>query len=220
MAAEEEAVLPLFEAVVDGDVAEAGRLLDEDGRLVEARVGRGNTLLHLAAGRGHVGMVRLLLERGADIEASTHLGVTPLHCSLFPSSNEGVLELMLDWGADASKTGPREATPLMMASSQGRTGAVKRLLRSLGGQELNAQMDSGATAFLAACYVGRADIARLLLLEGADHTIAQPSGFTAREAAESKGHEECVALIQVRTHMTALCPAESETRFLEFIFPY
>jgi ankyrin repeat protein len=219
MAAEAEAVEAFSEAVFNGDVAEVGRLLDQDGRLVEARVGRGNTPLLLAAARGHVDVVRLLLERGADSEASDDNGFTPLHFAVLSSSDEEVVELLLDWGADARKTAFRGTTALMMASGQG-TGAVKRLVRSLGGQGLNAQADSGVTAFFGACKMGRADIARLLLLEGADHTLAHHDGTTPRMAAESKGHEECVALIQVRTHMTGLCPAVSETRFSTFIFSH
>jgi ankyrin repeat protein len=188
----------IFRAVHDGVVAEVERLLDEDGRLVEAQRHEGCTPLLIAAGRGDVDVVRLLLGRGADIEASDEQGNTALHYALIPSSNEEVVEVLLDWGADASKTGFMGATPLMMALGQGQTGAVKRLLRSVGRQGLNAQADNGATAFWVACNKGHADIARLVLLEGADHTIAHRDGTTPLMAAEDEGHEECVALIQVR----------------------
>jgi ankyrin repeat protein len=200
MAAEEEVLLPLFEAVFDGDVAEVGRFLDEDGRLVEATAGPGCRPLLLAVTRGRVDMVRLLLGRGAEIEARNDKGFTPLHLAV-AYNHEEVVEVLLDWGADARTAAPHGPTPLMLAVLAS-TGAVKRLVRSLGRQGLNAQTDTGSTAFLVACGSGFADIARLLLLEGADHTIAQYSGTTARMEAESKGHEECVALIQVRTHMT------------------
>jgi ankyrin repeat protein len=206
--AAEEAVEAFFRAVDDGDVAEVGRLLDEDGRLVEARVRYGSTPLFVAARKGHVDVVRLLLGRGADIEASTH-GVTPLISALVPSSNEEVVEevveVLLDWGADANKAGPMGATPLMLAVGLKNMGAVKRLFRALGGQGLNAQMDTGGTAFWGASNMGQADIARLLLLEGADHTIAHHDGLTAQMRAESKGHEECVALIQVRMQSLEWC---------------
>jgi ankyrin repeat protein len=196
-AAEGKAIVAFFNALSDGDVAEVGKLLDEDGRLVEGRPGI--TPLLFAAGRGHVDVVRLLLERGADIEARNEQGGTALHYALLPSSNEGVLDVLLDWGADASRTGLRGVTPLILASGQGLTGAVKRLLRSLGGQGLNAQMDTGATALWGVCNMGHTNTARVLLLEGADHTIGDHDGITALMAAEAKGHEECVALIQVRT---------------------
>jgi ankyrin repeat protein len=199
MAAEAEAVVPFFEAVLLGVVAEVGRLLDEDGRLVEARVGPGCTPLLLAAGRGRVDVVRLLLERGADIKASDELGNSALHHAVLTSSNEEVVDVLLDWGVDASRAGPRGVTPLMLASSQGKTGAVARVLRALRGQGLNAQAETGATALWGACNMGHTDTAKVLLLEGADHTIGDHDGVTARMKAEDKGHEECVALIQVRT---------------------
>jgi ankyrin repeat protein len=197
--AAEEAMEAIFRAVHEGVVAEVERLLDEDDRLVEAR--ETLTPLFIAALRGHVDVVRLLLERGADSEASDDQGLTPLHYGVLSSRDEEVVDVLLDWGADANKTGSMGATPLILALGQGKTGAAKRLLRSVGRQGLNAQADNGATAFSGACNLGHTDIARLLLLEGADHTIPQHGGCTALMAAESKGHEECVALIQVRTHM-------------------
>jgi ankyrin repeat protein len=86
--AAEEAVDALFRAVYDGVVTEVGRLLDEDGRLVEARAGQGHTPLTVATGRGHVAVVRVLLERGADIEASDEEGTSALHYAVLSSRNE------------------------------------------------------------------------------------------------------------------------------------
>jgi hypothetical protein len=112
--------------------------------------------------------------------------------------------VLLDYGADPANADHRGITPLMLASTKEYMEAVKRLLWALGGQGLDAQTERGATAFWGACNAGDVDIARLLLLEGADHTIGDHDGVTARMQAESKGHEECVALIQVRTTWVAV----------------
>jgi ankyrin repeat protein len=198
MAAQED-VLALRDAVNNGVVEEVGRLVDKDERLLEARWEDEFTPLTLAIDRGHADVVRLLLGRGADIEASDDDGFTPLYFALVHDQEE-VVEVLLDGGADVSRAGPWGLTPLMLAAIQWELGTVQRLLRSLGRRGLNAQTSYGATAFWGACSTGHAETARLLLLEGADHTIARDDGVGARGIAESKGHVECVALIQVRTH--------------------
>jgi hypothetical protein len=43
---------------------------------------RGETALHVAAWRGRLDMVRLLIERGAPLEATHHSGATPLDAAL------------------------------------------------------------------------------------------------------------------------------------------
>jgi ankyrin repeat protein len=203
--AAEEAIFTFFGAVFNGIVAEVGRLLDEDGRLVGAQIGQGHTPLHLAVAQGRLDMVRLLLGRGADIDAINGQGCTALHLAV-SSHHEEIQNVLLDCGADASRAGFRGVTPLTAAVGLGDMDTVRRLLRSLRGRGLDAQVDIGVTAFLWACGDGRADIARLLLLEGADHTIGWQEGTpAARLVEEAKGHEECVALIQVRTHMTNVC---------------
>ncbi len=58
-----------FRAVESGDLGQVERLLTEHPTLADARDGDGSTGLHQAAFFGHRAIVRLLHERGADLNA-------------------------------------------------------------------------------------------------------------------------------------------------------
>jgi ankyrin repeat protein len=59
----------MISAAKRGEVAEVQRLLALEPGLVEARDKDGSTPLHCAAWKGHVEVVRVVLDAGADIGA-------------------------------------------------------------------------------------------------------------------------------------------------------
>jgi ankyrin repeat protein len=79
---------------------------------------QGFTPLHSAvatdAGEATVEIVRLLLETGADPNAKSHEGGTPLHSAAFTGDLE-IAELLLAYGADPNATDPKSLTPLDIA---------------------------------------------------------------------------------------------------------
>jgi ankyrin repeat protein len=197
--AEEEA-LPIFQAVVIGDVDQVARLLDAEPHLLEARDERSHlpksTPLKVAAQEGHVGVVRLLLERGAEVHAVTLDGETALHDAA-RRGHEEVVNVLLTSGADSGIKSDASYTALMWASRSGHVGVVKQLLQHMQGRGLNERNSVGRTAVGLACCSGFVEVLRLLLLAGADHTIGNIFGQTPRQVAEQKGHTECVALLKV-----------------------
>ncbi|AMV27858.1 Ankyrin repeats (3 copies) [Gemmata sp. SH-PL17] len=58
-------------------------------------------LLHRAAVRGHLSTVKLLLDKGADIQADGGSGWTPLHFAV-SAEKEDVVRLLIDKGADVN----------------------------------------------------------------------------------------------------------------------
>src|SRR5207245_6597750 len=93
----------------------------------ETRIGR-YTALHLAAKSGNAAVVRLIVDRGADVRALTTTGATPLHFAAATGGSEAIA-VLLDHGADPNAREPQWAqTPLMFAAASGRTAAVRLLL--------------------------------------------------------------------------------------------
>lgn len=95
----------------EGDEATMEVLIDE-GASLDARDNDGATPLHAASIGGHCEAVKLLLDRGADIQALAQQ-LTPLHFSAYAGKPE-VTQLLIERGADvfAEKDG---MNPLYMA---------------------------------------------------------------------------------------------------------
>ena len=75
------------------------------------------TLLYLAVARNHEALTRLLLDRGADCNASTDTGYTALHFAA-RLGHPAIIELLLAKGADLeARTREHQETPLHLAVS-------------------------------------------------------------------------------------------------------
>jgi hypothetical protein len=199
--AAEEAIDAIFRAASEGDAVSVARMLDEDPRLVSSWWGR-DTLLTMAAWKGHVDVVTLLLERGADINQTDEYGNTALHVATC-GGHEEMVSFLITSGADLSRKGLQGQTALVSASWRSHVAVVRLLLRAMGGRGLNEREGGGGTALWNLCRNGHADGVRALLLAGADHTIADNDDRTPLQIAEERGHHECVALIQVSTSLVS-----------------
>ncbi|KAJ1489706.1 ankyrin repeat-containing domain protein, partial [Baffinella frigidus] len=105
-----------------GLTAEVQQLL-ADGQDIEEKGGeRQSTPLYEASLRGHLEVLRLLLEAGgcclAEASAKTHNGLTPLHYASF-HGRHAMARLLLDNGADVTAKDIKERTAMHFASNQG-----------------------------------------------------------------------------------------------------
>jgi RNA polymerase sigma factor (sigma-70 family) len=93
----------LHEAAAIGDVARVRAALEGRPEQLDTDSPEGFTPLALAAHFGHLEVMRLLIDRGADINrVATHrIGVTPLHAALFGRQVEAAL-LLVERGADVT----------------------------------------------------------------------------------------------------------------------
>jgi ankyrin repeat protein len=91
-------VSKLIEAVEQGDLQRVAAILDTRGELVNQRDEAGSTPLLYAALRGHREVVWLLLERGAEVNATdSQFGATPSGWAIeYLRQLRGYLTLELD----------------------------------------------------------------------------------------------------------------------------
>ena len=116
-----------------GDFAESGnvegvkRLLLAGADLKET-VYRGMTCLHVAAGKGHTEVVKVLLEEGADVNVLAAFDrETPLHCAAQGGCVE-MIKLLLNRGANVNARDAFDESVLHYAARNGFFEVVKTLL--------------------------------------------------------------------------------------------
>ncbi len=101
---------------------EAARLLLEQGANVDAVANNQTRVmpLHSAASARNLAAVRLLLERGAPVNARQQAGWVPIHAAAQNGDGE-MADLLLKHGADAGITNDQGKTAAMVAREKGHT---------------------------------------------------------------------------------------------------
>ena len=86
-----------------------------------------NVEAEFAARNGHEAVVKLLLEKGAELETKNTDGRTPLSYAA-RNGHEAVVELLLEKGAELETKDKDGETPLSYAARNGHEAVVKLLL--------------------------------------------------------------------------------------------
>jgi len=149
--------IDVFEAASLGDVERLRELLDGDPSLAAAFSADGFTALHFPAFFGGVGAARLLLDRGADVDAHGRgwMTGTPLS-SAAAGSHTDVARVLLDAGADPDARQASGWTPLHSAAHNGDLELVELLLAR--GADPAATNDDGGTVLSMAEERGNAEV--------------------------------------------------------------
>jgi hypothetical protein len=162
-----EASFQLRQAIVAKDETKALQMLDAFGsEILETHDIKARTPLHLATKVGHPGIIRALLERGANVEAQNAKSLNSLQIAV-KNGNLPVAQLLLERGADVDSSMPDGAKPLWLAAHKGNEPMVRLLLQFDATPDAH-NPSTGTTALVEA--VKRMDIplAQLLLDNGAD----------------------------------------------------
>jgi ankyrin repeat protein len=147
------------------------------------------TPLHWSVWRGDLELVDRCLRKGADVNAKSFYGCTPLHIA---SADDGTLnEMMLPYGRVAVDVGdnctgrpPRRVRRLDIAA---------RLLAA--GAYVNARDYIGWTPLHFAACTGDVGLVQLLIAKGADATAKADDGMTTLFLAASRGDVEVGRLL-------------------------
>ncbi|CAH1397054.1 unnamed protein product [Nezara viridula] len=118
---------PLATASIRGYPEEVERILKEDPKNIDIQEEGGLTSLHWASIRGHVDVVKKLLEYGANVSSTDEDNNTALHMAAL-SGNLEVVHILLVSGSPINAQNMFGDTPLHLAVKQGHFDSVETLL--------------------------------------------------------------------------------------------
>jgi len=190
-----------------GDLGKAKKLIRAAPELVHAKTKEQMTPLHLAAGKGHRELVALLIAEGAEVNQWDASGATPLTQAIV-GGHLPTAEVLLKKGAKVDIKNRRGVTLLYEASLRGKDDVVSLLLKygadvnssfrearrvwhdKEGGESIELRGDW--TPLLAAVAEGRHDMAKALIVAGADVNSSLDNGATPLHVASYQGRPEMV----------------------------
>lgn len=128
-------------------------------------------LFEAARTRAGVDSLRVLLEQGADVNATYQDGATALHWISHWDDLEGA-DLLIRAGANVSMANDLGATPLWSAAVNGSAAMTRKLLQA--GADPNARLLLGETILMQASRTGNPEVVALLIDAGADVNARAP----------------------------------------------
>jgi FOG: Ankyrin repeat len=173
-----------------------------------ANVNASVLVLAIMMDRENEDVVRLILDHGADVNERI-IGQDPETplSNAILYSSLNIVRLLLNRGADVNVSDSSGFTPLIEAVIEGRGNVVRLILEK--GANINARSDYGETALIWATIKGYEDIVKLLIENGANVNIATAVGTTALMLAEQKGFNNIIRLLRTKT--SQLFPSKKRT---------
>ena len=187
----------------------AGKLLyfidDDDSKQVENFLKNGGkkevnvpaydgwTPLHAACYKDNLAIVKLLLENGANPNATYYDGRTPLHIACC-KNNLAIVKLLLENGTNPNAPYYDGRTPLSQACDDGNLKLAKLLLEN--GANPNTPRNNGWTPLYVACLdSSNLDIVKLLLANGANPNTPENNKATPLSLACYKNNLKLAKLL-------------------------
>ena len=191
-ALDREGMTPMLHAGWAGQ-HDAMMLLMESGADINSSDYSGCTALHNASWNGQEAAVEFLLMQGAAVDARQNAGATPLHQASW-TGHAQIAKLLIQAGANTGSKDDESETPLQQAAWRGHVGTIEVLLDA--DVEVDMTNAVGHTALHQAASSGKQDAVRILLKHGADPTILDRHGQSARALAEVNEHDYTAGLLK------------------------
>ncbi|XP_038178380.1 ankycorbin isoform X3 [Arvicola amphibius] len=184
----------LLQAVENGDAEKVASLLGKKGTSATKHDTEGRTAFHLAATKGHVECLKVMVTHGVDITAQDSSGHSALHIAAKNGHPEYVKKL-LQYKSPADSTDNSGKTALHYAAAQGCLQAVQVLCEHKS--PINLKDADGNIPLLVAVQNGHSEVCHFLLDHGADVNSRDKNGRTALMLACEAGSSSTVeALIK------------------------
>ncbi|WP_353005805.1 ankyrin repeat domain-containing protein [Mesorhizobium sp. M0976] len=180
----------IHDAAMKGDVAGITAALDAGAGVDESDGGA--TPLYLAVRGGHFAAAKLLMERGADVNAAPTPLLGPALMPALAKRRIDLINLLLDGGANPNSKRSRE-NALHIAVNLGCFDCVKALVEA--GADVNAKTKDGKTPLHLAKFKGQREVADYLMSHGVVLPTPAPISMKLATADVEKG----------RTYFTRLC---------------
>ncbi|CAH0056230.1 unnamed protein product [Clonostachys solani] len=207
-------ISPAIQYVASTAYTATANVLIQYGGNIEARKAETReTPLHIASRSGQIDMVRLLLEKGANVNAI----IDRVETAFYIASSQGDLELarllhahgadisighplhvaayaghldfaklLVSWGADVNLRDERDNFPLNVAASYGHAAIACILLDN--GADINATVAEECSSLFLSVLFQHHETMQLLLCKGADAKRRTSRGYTPLHAAAWNGN--------------------------------
>ncbi|KAM7367529.1 hypothetical protein PAMP_013820 [Pampus punctatissimus] len=165
------------------------QLINKGAKVAVTKYGR--SPLHLAAYKGHIEVVRILLKAGCDLDIQDDGEQTALHRAAVVG-NSDIISAVIQEGCALDRQDKDGNTALHEVSWHGFSQSVKLLVKA--GANVHAKNKAGNTALHLACQNGHAQSSRVLLLGGSRPDSKNHTGDTCLHVAARYNH---VAMIRI-----------------------
>ncbi|XP_030665330.1 ankyrin repeat domain-containing protein 6 isoform X3 [Nomascus leucogenys] len=191
---QQDAVAALSErlliAAYKGQTENVVQLINKGAKVAVTKHGR--TPLHLAANKGHLPVVQILLKAGCDLDVQDDGDQTALHRATVVGNTE-IIAALIHEGCALDRQDKDGNTALHEASWHGFSQSAKLLVKA--GANVLAKNKAGDTALHVAAALNHKKVAKILLEAGADTTIVNNAGQTPLETARYHNNPEVALLL-------------------------
>lgn len=198
--------MTLFDAIEHGDLKTLRNLMRQGADLHQVDEESGAAPLALAAGSGHLPIVRLLLRAGADPDWGG--AVTPLEAATLEGHVE-VARVLIAAYADVNRPVADGFTPLITAASIGDLEMVETLLEA--GAAVSVVDDEGESALSVAEKKGHSEVARVLAAAAGNGHRRRHNGDSVFAAIQDRDAERLREILAAGTADLVSCDRRGMT---------